>query len=209
MMERNIGKNQLRARRMHKAQGAESNLSFIQLANEARETDTKGGLMEEKNSSQQAVLTQDFPSAAPVSPLLFWGKLLFRTLSLTLSGGFLSGREITETEGGTRSIKREDRLTAAGNGSCLSQHYRSLDFRRSQAKTSQANVFQSPGYTPVAGISVSPEKRTKICQSGFCLYQSAGTGGGCRGAGRLSEGGVDIFLAGKCHNAALEGEGKT
>lgn len=68
MMERNIGKNQLRARRMHKAQGAESNLSFIQLANEARETDTKGGLMEEKNSSQQAVLTQDFPSAAPVSP---------------------------------------------------------------------------------------------------------------------------------------------
>lgn len=58
---------------MHKAQGAESNLSFIQLANEARETDTSGGLMEGKNLSQQAMLTQDFPSASPV---LFRRKLL-------------------------------------------------------------------------------------------------------------------------------------
>lgn len=61
MIERNIGKNKLKARRMHKAQGAESNLSFIQLANEAREPDTNGGLMEGKNFPQQAMLTQGFP----------------------------------------------------------------------------------------------------------------------------------------------------
>lgn len=120
MIERNIGKNKLKARRMHKAQGAESNLSFIQLANEARETDTNGGLMEGKNLSQQAMLTQDFPSAHPVSPFYSGGSFSSRdgqeTLSLTLSGSFLSRGEGIKTEGGTRSIKdpqQEDRLTRA------------------------------------------------------------------------------------------------
>lgn len=95
MIERNTGKNKLKAKRMHKAQGAESNLSFIQLANEARETDTNGGLMEGKNFSQQAMLTQDFPSAAPVSLFYSGGSFSSRdgqkTLSLTLSGSSLSG----------------------------------------------------------------------------------------------------------------------
>lgn len=109
MIERNIGKNKLKARRMHKAQGAESNLSFIQLANEAREPDTNGGLMEGKNFSQQAMLTQDFPFASLRFPPLFWRKLLLQrrgeTLRLTLSGGFLSGSEVIKTEGRTSSIK--------------------------------------------------------------------------------------------------------
>lgn len=109
MVDRKIGKNKLKARSMHKAQGAQSNLSFIQLANEARETDTNGGLMEGKNFSQQAMLTQDSPSAAPVSPFYSGGSFSSgdpqETLSLTLSGSFLSGREIIKTEGGTRSLK--------------------------------------------------------------------------------------------------------
>lgn len=89
MIERNIGKNKLKARRMHKAQGAESNLSFIQLANEAREPDTNGGLMEGKSFSQQALLTQGFPFASLQSPLYSGGSLSSRdgqeTLILTLS----------------------------------------------------------------------------------------------------------------------------
>lgn len=39
----------------------------------------------------------------------------------------------------------------------------------------------------------------------FHIYQSAGTGGG-GGGGGLSDGGVDVCLADKCHNPALEGE---
>lgn len=70
MIERNIGKNKLKARRMHKAQGAESNLSFIQLANEAREPDTNGGLMEGKNFPQQAMLTQGFPFHRSCPPFI-------------------------------------------------------------------------------------------------------------------------------------------
>lgn len=41
----------------------------------------------------------------------------------------------------------------------------------------------------------------------FHIYQSAGTGGGGGGGGGgLSDGGVDVSLADKCHNPALEGE---
>lgn len=43
-------------------QGAQSNLSFIQLANEVREPGADRGLIEGKNFSQQATLTQDFYS---------------------------------------------------------------------------------------------------------------------------------------------------
>lgn len=56
------GRKKLKAKGTHNAQGAESNLSFIQLANEAREPDADGGLMVGKNFSQQATLTQDFYS---------------------------------------------------------------------------------------------------------------------------------------------------
>ncbi len=52
----------LKANGTHNAQGAESNLSFIQLANEVRKPDTNRGLMVGKNFSQQETLTQDFYS---------------------------------------------------------------------------------------------------------------------------------------------------
>lgn len=108
MIERNIGNNKTKARRMHKAQGAESNLSFIQLANEAREPDTNRGLMEGKNFSQQAMLTQGFPFASLRSPLYSEGSFSSKdkqdTLIFTLSRCFLSGSEIIKTEGETRSI---------------------------------------------------------------------------------------------------------
>lgn len=66
MTERNIRKINSKPRGTQNAQGAESNFSFIQLANEAREPDTNGGLMVGKNFSQQAMLTQDFYSCLPL-----------------------------------------------------------------------------------------------------------------------------------------------
>lgn len=62
MKSKNIRKNITQSQRDTQAQGAESNLSFIQLANEARQPDTDSGLMVKKNFSQQAKLTQDFYS---------------------------------------------------------------------------------------------------------------------------------------------------
>lgn len=93
MIGRNIGKNKVKARRMHIAHGAESNLSFIQLANEARETDTGGGLMEGKNFSQRAMLAQDFPSASPVSLFYSGGSFSSGDLELDLERQFSVRKE--------------------------------------------------------------------------------------------------------------------
>lgn len=78
-------KKRLKANGTHNAQGAESNLSFIQLANEVRKPDTNRGLMVGENFSQRATLTQDFYSC----------------LSLLLSVFFIQEESSTEERKGT------------------------------------------------------------------------------------------------------------
>lgn len=112
--------------------------------------------MEGRNFSQQAALTQDFPSAPPGSTPLFWRRRKWRRRADDL------GPDLERQEGNQAGQK----------------------------------------------LLVWLEANKQNCLSGFCGSQSAGRGAGCRGTRSLSGGGVAFFLAGKCHNAAPEGEGR-
>lgn len=70
-IEGDIRKKKLQAKGTDNARGAESNLSFIQLANEAKEPESNRGLMVGKNLPQQVMLTQDFESCLSVHLSLF------------------------------------------------------------------------------------------------------------------------------------------